>query len=74
MIYRSEIRKFADTHFGGTKVLAKELGISESAVKLWDKKPQLMLKYLLDITSATDCTVMDVVEAVESQRKANGKH
>jgi len=71
MIYRSEIRKFADTHFGGTKVLAKELGISESAVKLWDKKPQLMLKYLLDITSATDCTVMDVVEAVEAQKKHN---
>jgi len=51
--------------------LAKELGISESAVKLWDKKPQLMLKYLLDITSATDCTVMDVVEAVEAQKKHN---
>ena len=74
MICRSEIRKFADTHFGGTKVLAKELGISESAVRLWDKKPELMLKYLLDITGVTDCTVMDVVEAVESQRKANGKH
>jgi len=51
--------------------LAKELGISESAVRLWDKKPELMLKYLLDITGVTDCTVMDVVEAVEAQKKAN---
>ena len=71
MISRSEIRKFADTHFGGTKVLAKELGISESAVRLWDKKPELMLKYLLQITEVTKCTVMDVVEAVESQKRLN---
>ena len=71
MTSRSEIRKFADTHFGGTKVLAKELGISESAVRLWDKKPELMLKYLLDITGVTDWTVMDVVEAVKAQKKHN---
>jgi len=30
-----------------------------------------MLKYLLQITDVTKCTVMDVVEAVEAQKKAN---
>lgn len=74
MIYRSEIRKFADTHFGGFSVMAGELDVSVTAIKKWEQKPELMLKYLFQITEVTECTVMDVVEAVESQRKANGKH
>ena len=74
MIYRSEIRKFADTHFGGPGNMAKSLGLTAGAIKRWDYTPELMLKYMLQITEVTKCTVMDVVEAVESQRKANGKH
>ena len=74
MTSRSEIRTFADTHFGGPGNMAAELDITSHAIKKWDDKPELMLKYLLLITELTDCTVMDVVEAVESQRKANGKH
>ena len=69
MASRSEIRKFADTHFGGPGNMAAELDITSHAIKKWDDKPELMLKYLLRITQLTDCTVMDVVDAVESQMK-----
>ena len=71
MTSRSEIRKFADTHFGGPKHMAADLDITSHAIKKWDAKPELMLKYLLRITELTDCTVMDVVEAVESQKRMN---
>ena len=71
MASRSEIRKFADTHFGGPGNMAAELDITSHAIKKWDAKPELMLKYLLRITELTDCTVMDVVEAVESQKRMN---
>ena len=54
--------------------MAKSLGLTAGAIKRWDYTPELMLKYMLQITEVTKCTVMDVVEAVESQRKANGKH
>ena len=74
MTYRSELRKFIDHQFGGPGNMAKALGLTTTAIKRWDDTPELMLKYLLQITEATKCTVMDVVEAVESQRKANGKH
>jgi len=74
MICRSELRKFIDHHFGGPGNMARELGLTTAAIKRWDATPELMLKYLLQITEVTKCTVMDVVEAVESQRKANGKH
>lgn len=52
--------------------MAADLDITSHAIKKWDDKPELMLKYLLRITEMTDCTVMDVVEAVEAQKKANG--
>lgn len=71
MIYRSEIRKFADTYFGGPIHMADELNLTSHAIKKWDEKPELMLKYLLRITKVAECTIMDVVEAVESQIKAN---
>ena len=51
--------------------MAKELGLTTAAIKRWDNTPELMLKYLLQITEVTKCTVMDVVEAVESQKKSN---
>jgi len=52
--------------------MADELDITSHAIKKWDDKPELMLKYLLRITKVAECTVMDVVEAVEAQIKANG--
>jgi hypothetical protein len=72
MICRSEIRKFADTHFGGPGHMAKALGITTAGMKKWDDTPELMLKYLIRITESVECTAMDVVEAVEAQIKANG--
>jgi hypothetical protein len=71
MTYRSELRKFIDHHFGGPGNMAKALGLTTAAIKRWDETPELMLKYLLQITDVTKCTVMDVVEAVESQKKSN---
>jgi hypothetical protein len=72
MTYRSEIRKFVDAHFGGPTKAAAAIGVNYYTVRKWEQEPTLMLKYLLDITDATKCTVMDVVEAVEAQKKANG--
>jgi hypothetical protein len=72
MTSRSELRKFIDHHFGGPINMADELDITSHAIKKWDDKPELMLKYLLRITKVAECTVMDVVEAVEAQIKANG--
>ena len=71
MTSRSEIRKFIDTHFGNPAKAAKALGVNYSTVRKWEQEPTLMLKYLLRITEATNCTVMDVVEAVEAQKKHN---
>ena len=71
MTSRSELRKFIDHHFGGPSAMAADLDITSHAIKKWDDKPELMLKYLLRITELTDCTVMDVVEAVESQKRMN---
>ena len=73
MTSRSELRKFIDHHFGGPGNMAKALGVTTPAIKKWDESPELMLKYLLRITELVECTAMDVVEAVESQRKANGE-
>ena len=71
MTSHSEIRKFADAHFGGLENMAKALGLTTAGIKRWDNTPELMLKYLLKILKATKCTVMDVVEAVEAQKKHN---
>lgn len=71
MIYRSELRKFIDHHFGGPGNMAKALGVTTPAIKKWDESPELMLKYLLRITEIAQCTAMDVVEAVESQLRMN---
>jgi len=71
MTSRSELRKFIDHHFGGPGNMAKALGLTTAAIKRWDETPELMLKYLLQITEVTKCTVMDVVEAVESQKRMN---
>jgi len=72
MTSRSEIRKFADTHFGGPGNMAKALGLTAAAIKRWDYTPELMLKYLLQIVKVTKCKVVDVVKVVEAQKKANG--
>lgn len=52
--------------------MAKALGITTAGIKKWDDTPELMLKYMLRITEVVECTAMDVVEAVEAQKKANG--
>jgi len=70
-VARTEVRKFIDSHYGGISRMACELGLTVAAIYRWEANPELMLKYSFKIVDTCGCTHMDIVEAVESQLKAN---
>jgi len=69
--YRSEIRKFLDTFFGGPSKAATMIGVHYGTVRRWEDDPEQMLKYLYWIEETSEAKRKDVKDAIKRQMEMN---